>query len=174
MRKLKAKVIPIQDTSNDVTWFLTSDNAFDDKSKFKVKIVDQFLRPCYSNYNGYISKEQNDCFFNGNPSEILILKECKVLLCIIKPIILEFLIEFINTKSMREYALLYDFRQIGKWFYSIPKNINVYLQNHVDDKKKYIDIWLWFTELHDTRGLILKQLLELKMFDFNEYSKVSL
>lgn len=174
MQKIKAKVIPIHDKFNGVTWLMTSKFGSSIFKSYEVHIIGPNFESEFSNLNGHIMGPDNDYIFNCDPSDVVIMGESTDYLYVWLITHFSFCIKSINIEEKKQHALLYDYKQIGEWFYSIPKSIAIYFKNHIEDKKKYIELWLLFVELHDTRKIILSNILELEILDLDRYKIIYL
>jgi hypothetical protein len=79
----------------------------------------------------------------------------------------------INMTEQKQNTTLYDYKQIDNYYYKIPKN-NLVCFNNVKDKDKFIKIWLWFQGLHDTRTIIIQNILTLLRLDYDGYEKIEI
>jgi hypothetical protein len=82
-------------------------------------------------------------------------------------------IKNINMTEQKQNTTLYDYKQIDNYYYKIPKN-NLVCFNNAKDKDKYIKICLWFQGLHDTRTIIIQNILTLLRLDYDGYEKIEI
>jgi hypothetical protein len=66
----------------------------------------------------------------------------------------------------------YDYQQINNYFCKIPKTISTYYQD--TEKETYHHSYFLLQNLHDTRIIIFKFLLELKRVDYDGYKKIDI
>jgi hypothetical protein len=66
----------------------------------------------------------------------------------------------------------YNYQQINNYFCKIPKTISTYYQD--TEKETYYHSYFLLQNLHDTRTIIFKFLLELKRVDYDGYKKIDI
>jgi hypothetical protein len=75
-------------------------------------------------------------------------------------------------KTFKTNLEKYDYKQIDNYFCKIPKTISIYYQD--TEKSTYHHSYFLLQNLHDTRTIIFKFLLELKRVDYDGYKKIDI
>lgn len=159
MSKIKGNVLIFE--SNEI-WFVKYDNCIISVLDSNLSIIDSCITEDIEKINRCHSFS-----YYGDP-QIWVN-------CVIKNENGNYAIGCENIRSIQKSYLSnmgnYTYDWIGKYFCKIPNTINIFWQD--TDKTKYINIYMLLIALHDTRTIIMKNLLELKRLDYEDYDEIN-
>ncbi len=158
MSKIKGNVLKFE--SNEI-WFVKYDNRIISVLDSNLSIIDSCITEDIGKFNSCHSFS-----YYGDP-QIWVN-------CVIKNENGNYAIRCENIRAIQKLYLSnmgnYTYDWTGEYFYKIPNTIYTFWQD-TKDKIKYINIYMLLIELHDTRTIIMKNLLELKRLDYEEYDE---